>query len=330
MKKRKGLKIFSVFIMLVIILVFGTTIVSHVVYKRSLMGTIVESYICISGTKEKFEDTDKYKAFMEERKIENEAAYEIPKSVDFDVKVDESDYQGMQTFYLNENENADCIIIYLHGGAYVNQPSSYHWELCNNIAKETGAEIILPIYPKAPVHTYEETYTLIESLYQDILEKHGDSKIIIMGDSAGGGLAVGICESFAEKDIKQPDELIVFSPWLDISMENPNIKGYESADPMLASYGLIEMGKSWAGDLDIHDYHVSPINGDVTKLHNVTMFVGTREIFYPDIKAFYNKLESVGVTCSLTIGEGMNHVYPMYPIPEAKEAFQAICKTIER
>jgi len=56
--------------------------------------------------------------------------------------------------------------------------------------------------------------------------------------------------------------------------------------------------------------------------------VGTREIFYPDVTKFYNMLQNEGVKSQIYIGEGMNHVYPIYPIPEAKEALQEVCDII--
>lgn len=100
-------------------------------------------------------------------------------------------------------------------------------------------------------------------------------------------------------------------------------------DPMLGVDGLREMGEKWAGNLDSKDYKVSPLFGDVTKLPKTTLFVGTHEIFYPDVVKFYNKLKDNGVDAELNIGEEMNHVYVIYPlIPEAKEAFKHIVEII--
>ena len=90
------------------------------------------------------------------------------------------------------------------------------------------------------------------------------------------------------------------------------------------------MGKCWAGDLDLHDYRVSPMFGDISMLRNVYLFVGTREIFYPDVTAFYAMLQEQQITSELMIGEGMNHVYPLYPIPEAVESLERIYEIMRR
>ena len=89
------------------------------------------------------------------------------------------------------------------------------------------------------------------------------------------------------------------------------------------------MGKAWAGDLDLKDYRVSPLFGEVSKLPKTTIFVGTHEEIYNDVLNFYNKLEENDVDVELNMGLGMNHVYPIYPlIPESKEAFNHIVNVI--
>ena len=96
------------------------------------------------------------------------------------------------------------------------------------------------------------------------------------------------------------------------------------------SCGLVEMGKCWAGNLDLRDYRVSPIFGDISCLQNVCLFVGTREIFYPDVTDFYEMLQELGINTELVVGEGLNHVYPHYPIPEADDAFDQVCDFIRK
>ena len=150
-----------------------------------------------------------------------------------------------------------------------------------------------------------------------------------MGDSAGGGLALGLSMYFAEKGLKTPDKLILLSPWIDLVMDNPEIENYIKDDPMLKPKELAVDASYWANGTDLHDYRLSPIYGDVDRLKDVYLFVGTHEIFYPDIVKFSHLLEEHHITHRLFIGDGLNHVYPAYPIPEAKEAIEQICKIIK-
>ena len=93
---------------------------------------------------------------------------------------------------------------------------------------------------------------------------------------------------------------------------------------MLSSPGLADMGKVWADNIPATNYMVSPIFGDVSVFQNVTLFVGTREIFYPDVTKFFEKLQQNNVKADLHIGEGMNHDYPLYPIPEAADVLETV------
>ena len=228
--------------------------------------------------------------------------------------------------FFNENTTAERNIIYLHGGAYVSEIQIQHMIFCDKLAKDVNATVFAPIYPLAPNHTYDETYQILESLYELILKF--EKPVTIMGDSAGGGLAASFCQYLKSKELAQPEHLILISPWVDVSMSG-DYEDYKDVDPMLGVDGLREMGKAWAGNLDPKDYKVSPLYGDVKKLPQTTIFVGTHEVLYPDIIEFYNKLKDNGIDVELNVGEEMSHVYPLYPlVPEAKEAFKHIVDII--
>ena len=73
---------------------------------------------------------------------------------------------------------------------------------------------------------------------------------------------------------------------------------------------------------------MSPVNGEVRNLRNVIIFVGTRELFYPDARLFYDRVNATGVHAEIYIGRGLNHTYPLSPIPEAKWAIDRIVELI--
>ena len=322
-KSKKALRVIGILLAVILVLFVGLTVVSHTVYHRSNMATLTELYLRVTGSRRIFSDADKCASFLEERA--NAEPYILSKKLQSDVTAEQ--INGSTVYILDPSDTPDRIILYLHGGAYVNDANDNYFHFCNKLAQRTNAEILFPIYPLAPNHTWDETFSLLEQLYRSRLEG-AEVPVIIMGDSAGGGLSAAFCECLESVGLRQPDKMILLSPWMDVSMSNPEAADYESVDPMLSAYGLIEMGKCWAGDLDLRDYRVSPIFGDLTVLQNVTLFVGTREIFYPDVVKFYDMLIAQGSTAELIIGEGMNHVYPLYPIPEANTAFEQITAVI--
>ena len=152
---------------------------------------------------------------MEKRSIEEDETYEIPK-LPYLTKVKSKNLFGCQMILFNESTTTERIILYLHGGAYVNEMDNLHIIFCDKLAKKVNATVFAPIYPLAPNHTYEETYNIVENLYGLILKFN--KPVIIMGDSAGGGLSASFCEYLGENDLTQPKHLILISPWVDVSM----------------------------------------------------------------------------------------------------------------
>ena len=188
------------------------------------------------------------------------------------------------------------------------------------LSRKLKSYVLAPVYGLAPMHKSQESFDAIGELYKKLLKTN--KNITLMGDSAGGGFVLSFAQYIKTINLTQPKHIIVFSPWVDISMGNPP---YDSEnDPILGEVGLKEIGKSWAGDLDTKNYRVSPLYGDPSNLAKTLIFAGTNEIFYKDIKMYVENSENT----RFITGEGLFHIYPLFPIPEAKKAFEEIKKEI--
>lgn len=254
-------------------------------------------------------------------------------SIDIKSEIKEIYIKNMQTLIINEKEDQRTIL-YLHGGSYLSDPVIFHYRACDYLAKSLNAKVIFPIYPKANLHTYDETYNLLDILYEKILKNNKD--ISIVGDSAGGGLALGFAMYLRDKEKSLPKDLILYSPWLDLNCDNPKIKDYEKLDPMLSAWGLEKIGRMWAGCdpfsgkcVNIDHPYLSPINGDFTNLSKISIFVGTHEIFLPDCMKLHEILNKKGIDHNFFVKEKMNHVYPIYPMKEGHEALSKTAKIID-
>lgn len=225
--------------------------------------------------------------------------------------------------YAFGRENADNAILFIHGGAYVNEINYQHLLYCFLLARKLDVYVLAPVYPLAPLHKAAETYEMITPLYQKLIQTHN---LILMGDSAGGGFVHSFCQYLKTINTPQPKQIITFSPWVDISMSSAPFKSRE--DPILGDVGLREIGKSWAGDMGTKDYRVSPLYGDNEGLPKSLIFAGDNEIFYPDILQYVENLKKNGVDVRFITGHGLFHIYPMFPIPEARKAFGEIKKEI--
>ncbi len=231
------------------------------------------------------------------------------------------DFDGMQVFTFGD-ETADNTILFIHGGTYVNEINYQHLLYCRLMSRKLNANVLAPVYPLAPHHSAIETFDMVTGLYEKLTVRNN---LILMGDSAGGGFVHAFCQYLKTTDIRQPDLTVTFSPWVDISMSG----NYNSEnDPILGEIGLKEIGKSWAGKWGTDDYRVSPLFGDNTGLSKSVIFAGTNEIFYSDIEKYVDNLINDGVDVRFIKGKGLFHIYPLFPMPEARKAFKEIKKEI--
>ena len=124
-------------------------------------------------------------------------------------------------------------IFYLHGGAYVQGFNRFHWNFLAELVQRTNCTITAPDYPLAPVYTYKESFDMVLALYKQLFSIINANDLIIMGDSSGGGFALALSQEIRNEKIVQPAQIILLSPWLDISLTNPEIQHLEPNDPFL-------------------------------------------------------------------------------------------------
>jgi epsilon-lactone hydrolase len=144
----------------------------------------------------------------------------------FDVELQEQSGRSVWTVS-PINRHADVVILFLHGGAYMANITRQHWDLIRQLAKHTKGIVVVPDYPLAPVNACEETFLFMRKLYARLLTEYQGKRIILAGDSAGGGLALGFVQQLRNEHARQPEQIILFSPWLDVSLNHPEIKPKE-------------------------------------------------------------------------------------------------------
>ena len=316
-------KIIIIIICLMLISFLSFTFISHVIYHRSNDATILVLKHKIKNTKSILEE-DGFSEYLE-TKYDND--YQIS-NLYTKNKISKYELDNSNIYTLKKNDKYKKIIIYIHGGAYVNSLRATHIKYLDDIVSQEDVMIYIPDYLVSPKYTYKESYELLTDLYKELLKE--EKEIIIMGDSAGGGLALGFSMYTKELELESPDKVIVYSPWTDISLSNKKILEYESIDPILASYGLKEIGNLWKDDLDSKDYKVSPLYGDLTNLKEVYIFTGDRDILYPDTVKLFNKLKKNNIKSKLYISRGLIHNYQFNDIPEAIDTFNKTCEIINK
>lgn len=206
-------------------------------------------------------------------------------------------------------------ILYLHGGAYVFDMMASQWPIMTGLVDRIDAEVVAPIYPLAPESQVEAGLACVEAVYQSLVDEVGTGNVIVVGDSAGGGLALALTHRLRDAKRALPGALILYFPWLDATVSGPGQPDLERIDRVLSIDQLREAGHRWSGDQP-DDLAASPLFADHVGLPPVMVLVGTKDLLLSDAR----RLSDLHHATVLREFPGMFHGFVCAPIPEAKRA----------
>ncbi len=223
---------------------------------------------------------------------------------------------GIQTFIINEN--ATNALVYFHGGAYLTNPTMFHFNFIKKLAKITGFKIYFVLYPRLPKYTCAECVKLLEGWFNEIPEKN----VMIGGDSSGGGLAISISKYLTENKLINVDRVFALSPWLAPLLNNEDILKYEERDLVIDYNYLKKTGAKWVGALTQDNYLHSPINICNWQDTPLLILSGSEEMLAPDIKKFCENNSSKDILWYEF--DKMQHVFTLYPCKEGKKSIKKV------
>ena len=146
------------------------------------------------------------------------------------------------------------------------------------------------------------------------LSADGYSRLALVGDSAGGGLALSLLllATAASKtgSVLQPAAAAVMSPWSDLALTGDSIVTRSSADSLITRDALEKAAQLYLGEQDLYNPQASPLHGDLTGLPPVRLHVGEDEILLDDSRRFAERIGIVGGSAQLHVWQGMVHVFP--------------------
>ncbi len=226
------------------------------------------------------------------------------------------------------------VILQFHGGAYVfGYSDTYRRSAVQYNKISCGCDIYSLDYRLAPKHPYPAALEDAIESYQLLLSKgyHGD-QIIVVGDSAGGGLALALGLYLRDHQIILPRAIITMSAWTDLAAEGESYIRNQYLDPLLG-HGTVPLDVlAYAGTKEMikHPY-VSPAYGEYHNFTTLMMHVGTDEVLESDTLTVAKKAANAGNEVSMTLYRGMFHVFQLAfnLIPEAKKSWKIISEYIQ-
>lgn len=245
------------------------------------------------------------------------------------VNVEPVDADGVDAEWVSgsADSNDDGIILYLHGGAYVfGTPESYR-NLTSRIARETGMKVLVVDYRLAPEHPFPAAVDDATVAYKWLLaQDHAPERIIVMGDSAGGGLATALMVNLKNLGLSLPGAAVLMSPWCDLSLSGASMQLNEKADVMLSADSLSRFAGDYLVDTNPRAPLASPLFADLSAFPPTLVIVSSSEVLLSDSETLVEKINTTGGQARLSVWKNMPHVFPMLAgtVPEATQAIVEI------
>lgn len=208
---------------------------------------------------------------------------------------------------VSHGDAADRAILYLHGGAYFAGSPATHRAITSRLARDCGAIVHALDYRLAPEYPFPAALDDALAGYRALLASgQPPEKIVLVGDSAGGGLALATALAAREEGLPPPSRLVLFSPWVDLTLANAQRPS--PREHMLSWAGLRHAARLYApGDAD-HPL-ASPLHAELRGLPPVLVQTGSEEILLAESQQLCERARHAGVDIKLTVFDGMWHVF---------------------
>ena len=217
----------------------------------------------------------------------------------------------------------DSALLYLHGGAYVLGSCDSHRHLVSHIARAAKTRALVPEYSLAPEHPFPEAIEDAVEVYRALLDTGFEpGRLLIAGDSAGGGLAVATLLTLRDEGLPMPRAAFLLSPWLDLSGSGETMRSRSDRDPWFRADDIHHIAKFYCDADERTDPRVSPVYADMHGMPPMHIQVGDDEILLSDATRLADKLRAAGIEVTVDIWREMWHVFQAFllVVPEAREA----------
>ena len=252
----------------------------------------------------------------------------VPWFLRWGVDIEKVPFEGRDNYLLKPKaQEAKHHIIYYHGGHYINECEWGMYIFIWKLVRQAKVSVCITDYPLAPEHNYLETQSWALQHYMNESEKN-ELPISLLGDSAGGGLALALAQNIKEQGlVRKHANLLLLCPWLD--MVQNDLTEEDSQKCLLLQQPVMQYAalKFSNGDA-LDNFLLSPLCGPLVDLGEITVWYGTDEIMAKSIDKLHIKAESESVDVKIYRGIGHHHEYFLLPVPEQQQVLDQIKRTL--
>lgn len=227
----------------------------------------------------------------------------------------------------------DRAMLYFHGGSYNCGSIASHRSLVTNIAHAARIRALIVDYRLAPEHPFPAAVADALTTYRWLLDNgFQPDRLIIAGDSCGGGLSLALLIRLQEEALPLPAAAVCLSPWTDLTCSGESWHTNARKDVMLDPYPLRDSARLYLGEVDPHTPLASPLYADLRGLPPLLIQAGSDELLLSDATSFAERAREAGVEVTLEIWQGMQHEWHFAAdlLPEGRQAIQKIGEFVQK
>ncbi len=242
----------------------------------------------------------------------------------FNGSLDYEDIGGVKCGIAKFNERSGPKVLWIHGGAFSFGSARVYKATAIYLARFFTCEVVMPEYRLSPEHKYPKPFEDCLNVFME-LTANGDD-VIVIGDSAGGNIAVHLTQICIANNLPIPKKLVLLSPWLDLSPNSmSNTKNHTEYSPF-DSRDTVAFSKDYIGEIDPSDSRVSPLNGSFEGFPETHIQASKVEFLFDDTKLCIDALEKAGVEYSAHFEDKAMHGWHLVPdfLPEASRSMTQV------
>ena len=247
-------------------------------------------------------------------------------------KVEKSLIAGIPVVTINSAAQ-NRTVLYLHGGGFVLGSAKSHRQHLLRLARMCDARIVAIEYSLSPEHAYPRALEEIQKVWEELVatKQIKVDKTVLMGDSAGGDLALASVMRFRDAHLPQPACVVLLSPALDATFSGDSYHHNIVKDPILNMRKLEFFASSYAQNHSRKIPFISPVYANLKSLPALLIHAGTDDLLFSDSQTVAKNAARDGTEVSLFVGEGMWHGWHFFAsyVPEAKAAMRSIAQYVK-
>lgn len=241
-------------------------------------------------------------------------------------------WPGGERVTSRDADDTSPVVLYLHGGGFIACSPETHRPLVGSLARRLRATAFVPAYRLAPEHPFPAALEDAICAWRHLVEERAISprRLVLIGDSAGGGLALSLALALRDRRLPLPSALVLFSPWADLSATGKSLDENSDKCAMFAGETIRRAARFYCGNRDPHDPLLSPVYGDYEHICPMLVHASADEVLRDDSVRVVERARAAGVDVTFRLWRRVPHVWQFFSavLPEARESLDDVVRFV--